>query len=58
MVKKKGKRERKQQHLLEHSHEVVSSSVYFVKLVLDVRRSNYFILEGRKVHKPSDVGIM
>ena len=34
---------------MEHSHEVVSSSVYFVKLVLDVRRSNSFILEGRKV---------
>ena len=39
--------------LLEHSHEVVStSSIYFVKLVLDVRRpaiSNSLILEGRKV---------
>ena len=36
--------------LLEHEHEVVSSSaVILVKLVLDVRRSNSFILEGRKV---------
>ena len=35
--------------LLEHSHEVVSSCVYLVKLVLDVCRSNSLILEGRKV---------
>ena len=35
--------------LLEHSHQVISSSVYFDKLILDVRRSNSFILEGRKV---------
>jgi len=46
--------------LLEHSHEVVSTaSVYFVKLVPDVRQpaiSNSLILEGRKVAQPAAVG--
>ena len=35
--------------LLEYSHEVVStSSVYFVKLVLDVRRPKLFHFGGKK----------